>query len=93
MNKLAFAEHGQQNIIRYNHHFRVDVGLFIRKANLQDRDWDLYFSNGNTSRLPQDLKEGLIREFMLYIRRRARKGVNKLRFGDFIEMTQTMNVA
>lgn len=89
-NKLVFAEPQNEQTIKYMHQFRVNVDVFICHADKKDRDWDLHFASSSV--LPADIRAGLVREFMHYIRRRVRKGVNTLSYDDFIAMAKAVNI-
>lgn len=100
MNRLVFAEPENQNTIRYVHQYRVDANIYIQKKNVGPRDWDVAIVPaksmsfyGAKSVIPDELRQSLLSEFMHYIRRRVRHGVEKVTFDDFISMTRATNIA
>ena len=92
MNKLAFAEQGREDSIKYRHQFRVNVDVFIKHKKMENRNWDLCLS-GNNQNIPEQIRNALIQEFMVYIRNRARRSVHTLDYTDFISMAKAVNLS
>lgn len=93
MNKLVFPEAEDHTTIKYVHHFRVDVDVLIKHERRHGRDWELYFMAGKNTNIPDEVRSGLIKEFMYYVRRRVKKGIHMLSFDDFVDMTEAVNIA
>ena len=99
MNRLVFAEPNRQDTIKYVHQFRVDVNIYVQKSEMKNRDWDLCFVPANSTEMspqmaniPVELRKGLLNEFMMYVRRRMRRGLEKMTYDDFVTMTNAMNI-
>lgn len=98
MNRLVFAEPNRRDMIKYVHQFRVDVNIFVQKKEAKDRDWDIAFIPANATEfsaqtsIPFELRKGLLNEFMVYVRRRMRKGLENMTYDDFVTMTKAMNI-
>lgn len=99
MNRLVFAEPEDQNTIRYVHQYRVDANIFIQKKKMGSRDWDVAIvpaksmAYGAGATIAKELRQSLLNEFMVYVRRRMRQGVESVTFDDFISMTKATNIA
>ena len=93
MNKLVFAEQGREDSIRYMHHFRVNVDVYIKHKKMDHRNWDLFFSAGDFRNVPEDIRNGLIKEFMAYIKSRVKRSLHTLDYTDFIDMAKAVNLS
>jgi hypothetical protein len=93
MNKLVFAEPGDVNTIKYLHQFRLDIQVYIKHVKAGERNWDVYLSAIDARSIPPEIRNGLIREFMLYVKNRARCGLDKLNYNDFIDMAKAVNLS
>lgn len=99
MNRLVFAEPNRQDTIKYVHQFRADVNIFVHRKAGEERDWDVFCIPANAPsispdvpHIPADLRRGLLAEFAVYVRRRMRRGLEKLTYDDFVKMTTAMNI-
>jgi hypothetical protein len=92
-NKLVFAEPGNEKAIKYVHHFRVNVDVYIKHKKMEQRNWDVCLSAGNARNIPDEIRQGLIREFMLYIKNRVKRGVHTLDYTDFIDLAKAVNLS
>ena len=93
MNKLVFAEQGREDAIKYKHQFRVNVDVYIKHKKMDHRNWDLFLQAGEHKSIPDDVRNGLIKEFMVYIRHRVKRSIHTLDYTDFIEMTKAVNLS
>lgn len=92
MNKLVFAEQGREDSIKFRHQFRVNVDVYIKRKKMENRNWDLCLS-GNNQNIPEQIRNALIQEFMVYIRHRVKRSVHTLNYTDFIDMTKAVNLS
>lgn len=93
MNKLVFAEQGSEESIKYLHHFRVNVDVVVKHKKMEHRNWDLFLSAGEMRNIPDDIRNGLIKEFMVYIRARVKRSLHTLDYTDFIDMAKAVNLS
>lgn len=92
MNRLVLDESERGNSIKYVHQFRCDVDVFIMRQQKDNRDWDLRFQASSRTDVPAAIRSGLIQEFINYVRRRTKNGMDKLSYDDFIGMAKAVNI-